>query len=844
MAQTQTAYIPLAGGLDLVSPALNIQPGYLLDCQNYIPAINGGYQRVAGYERFDGQTAPSSRRVFRLVVDNGDFVIGDILNGPDGSGSVVILEDHDGSSSLLGLCSYNGTFNEGDTVSNGTSSAKVVTALELDNSDLEDRKDWIDTVETHYRHRITKPAGDGAIEGVYEHKGTVIAFRANADHITASYSTDTGWKELTIDHYLMRYHQAGTNQPEEGTTITGHESGASATILRSVRYGGSSDDRTVSGYLLLDKSSVSEMFTDSEHLIAGEYDGGTLDTSEYLLLTAIADTELKAYPQPGDKIETESGTTAVLAEAITAEIQDDNTQQLALLLTDINGEFAKDDILLFPQPDDDGNPVDPVTVGTVNQAPETIYKLLPVDELPNPDDLLVFPTGEATLKQHLTIQQEDDTEHHYLRLDNITGTIAPGDSLQVKITVGRADGQQWPFSLTSGGRFEFVEYNFYAGNDTFRLYGCNGKDPAFEFAAGVLLPILMPEASDQNNPVSIEVHQDHLFLGFDTGMVRHSVVGEPLNFNGTLGAAEIGVGDPVTDLESIPGGVLVIASKNKLNLLYGNNTANWEKKLIARHAGARTGTVLSMGNTYLLDDAGIVDLARTEAFGDYEHATVSRLIQPLFNRMKNRSIGAAAFRYHNHIRYYFTEGDALVFKPESQTHPQITLLKYPIDLNCVCSVEDEQGEQAVWFGCKNGWVYRDGLATSFDGEPVESVLQTCYHHFGSANLRKSFKRMELDFSGQNEVDLRLQTELDYSGPHTASARTNTLRMFGSTGGYWEADDWNSFYWNGQDVSQEAISLSGTGRNLSVLIYHRCRYARPFTLQGFLAHYIPRRLDRG
>ena len=61
MPQTQTAYIPLAGGLDLVSPALTVRPGYLLDSLNYVPGINGGYRRVAGYTRYDGQDAERSQ---------------------------------------------------------------------------------------------------------------------------------------------------------------------------------------------------------------------------------------------------------------------------------------------------------------------------------------------------------------------------------------------------------------------------------------------------------------------------------------------------------------------------------------------------------------------------------------------------------------------------------------------------------------------------------------------------------------------------------------------------------------------------------------------------------------
>jgi hypothetical protein len=51
----------LQGGLDLVTPALMVKPGQLLDCLNYEPDINGGYRRMGGIERVDGRPKPSEQ---------------------------------------------------------------------------------------------------------------------------------------------------------------------------------------------------------------------------------------------------------------------------------------------------------------------------------------------------------------------------------------------------------------------------------------------------------------------------------------------------------------------------------------------------------------------------------------------------------------------------------------------------------------------------------------------------------------------------------------------------------------------------------------------------------------
>src|ERR1700683_4188861 len=56
---TQTKYYPFNGGLDVVTPALSVDPGFALSMVNYEPWYNGGYRRIDGNERFDGHAKPS-----------------------------------------------------------------------------------------------------------------------------------------------------------------------------------------------------------------------------------------------------------------------------------------------------------------------------------------------------------------------------------------------------------------------------------------------------------------------------------------------------------------------------------------------------------------------------------------------------------------------------------------------------------------------------------------------------------------------------------------------------------------------------------------------------------------
>jgi hypothetical protein len=56
----QTKYYPLNGGENLSQPAIAIEPGELLSSSNYECVTTGGYRRIDGFERFDGQPSPSS----------------------------------------------------------------------------------------------------------------------------------------------------------------------------------------------------------------------------------------------------------------------------------------------------------------------------------------------------------------------------------------------------------------------------------------------------------------------------------------------------------------------------------------------------------------------------------------------------------------------------------------------------------------------------------------------------------------------------------------------------------------------------------------------------------------
>ena len=110
----------LQGGLDTATPYLSRQPGTLTATTNFSPETDGGYALEAGYERFDGQPAPSETVVYNLnmVNDVTGLLPGDTITGSV-SGAVATVGAIFGKEIWCDVT--NGiNFMQGETVSGNT----------------------------------------------------------------------------------------------------------------------------------------------------------------------------------------------------------------------------------------------------------------------------------------------------------------------------------------------------------------------------------------------------------------------------------------------------------------------------------------------------------------------------------------------------------------------------------------------------------------------------------------------------------------------------------------------------------------------------------------------------
>jgi len=456
----------------------------------------------------------------------------------------------------------------------------------------------------------------------------------------------------------------------------------------------------------------------------------------------------------------------------------------------------------------------------------------------------------------------------YVVLTSVTGgPYTTGENLQVSaVTRAVADGGSSTFAFSTGGFYRFINHNFFGGSGTYRTYGCNGVDPAFEIDENnVVSPILFPKTPitgqpSTNDPFLIEEHAGYLFLAVPGGRFFRSVIGEPMLFNGFLGAAEFGIGDEITGLNSVVGNVLVVTSERETRGLFGSDPAtDLELKLIGERTGGKIHTAQKIDTVYALDDLGITSVARTDVFGDFAGSTVSPLVQPVINAMRDKTTDSTIVRSSNQYRVYFSDGSGLImFVPNVNADTRRTAdklpvefgyLSYPIVVQKIYNTEDETGKERTYFCSDDGYVYEDQIGTSFDGANINAYIRTAFYHMDTPSMRKRFRRCDLEISSNKPLTLKVTSDLSYGASEISSSLSDltsndvpVIQIFAG-GGFWDTDNWDEFYWDGQNISTARAQLRGSGENISLLIFHQSTTAQSFILQGITYHYDVRRLQR-
>lgn len=248
LPQVRYELIRLEGGLDQVTPTLSLKSGIARRAANFEASITGGYTRIAGYERFDGQPSPSAA-VYNLFdcTLTGAVAVGDTITGMS-SGATGVVIYVDGGTVVITRETSTFVASEGISIS-GTQVGTIDTIQGVATDGLEDAT-YAALAADDYRADIEAVPGSGPVRGVAYYNGVVYAWRDNAGgtQLDMYESTSSGWSQ--VPYYSQFDFAVGTNEIFVGETIVGHSSGATALVKAVIVESGSWSTGDAAGYIV------------------------------------------------------------------------------------------------------------------------------------------------------------------------------------------------------------------------------------------------------------------------------------------------------------------------------------------------------------------------------------------------------------------------------------------------------------------------------------------------------------------------------------------------------------------------------------------------------------------
>lgn len=294
--------------------------------------------------------------------------------------------------------------------------------------------------------------------------------------------------------------------------------------------------------------------------------------------------------------------------------------------------------------------------------------------------------------------------------------VLTGDTIHVSLTDATTGGANAIATTTSdmvynglpsivqlneaNSRFQVVSANFYAREDWDGFYGASGAGRAFSFAnfdadgSGSKDPYFIsinttsPEERDEDTPRHVAYHHGSLILGYRSGQVKCSVSGQPENFSGVDGAAELGVGDKLTGLLSLAGDTLAVYCEGSIHSFVGPDPLSFQPRTISPRTGAIEYTIINMGIPVHCDSRGVTTLEQSDKYGDFLGERLSANITPwvaqrmltsdtLFSTFNgNGLVCAIPCRTNNQAWFVFKDGYVLCMTINPGAPPAFTYRRY------------------------------------------------------------------------------------------------------------------------------------------------------------------------
>lgn len=429
-----------------------------------------------------------------------------------------------------------------------------------------------------------------------------------------------------------------------------------------------------------------------------------------------------------------------------------------------------------------------------------------------------------------------------LILSSTTGTFQAAEALNVTGTQrATCSGAATAIAPAAGGRVETWIANMGGATGASRIYGVDGVNRGFEFDGQTYVPIKTGMTLDK--PTHVIVHKNYLFFSFK-GSVQWSSLGAPYIWSPILGAGEIVLPEDVTAFRILPGdqnsSALSIYSRNNSFILYGNSASAFSLTTFDNGTGCNAYTTQSIADAYMLDDRGVITLATTRNFSNFDSSTLTFHLRPFIARNRGLATASGVSREKAQYRVFFSNGYGLYLTIVDQQFRGAMPVWFPVPVNCWVDGENANGDEVSYFGSGvDGMVYRMDSGTSFDGVAIPAYVKLNFNPQSNARVLKRYRRASLEVTGNGYADFSFGYLLGYESLDIDQANyANYTAPFLSSN--WDGVTWDNFIWDGKTLAPIEVVCEGTAENIALLISSNSKIASSFTINSAALHYSARR----
>jgi hypothetical protein len=255
-------------------------------------------------------------------------------------------------------------------------------------------------------------------------------------------------------------------------------------------------------------------------------------------------------------------------------------------------------------------------------------------------------------------------------------------------------------------------------------------------------------------------------------------------------------------------------------------------------------SVQNMSQTYAFDDRGAQSIQTALQYGNFTQSTLTNTVLPFINSRINLLTSATLCRRKSQYRLFFSDGFGLFITIVNGKLLGCMPVYFPNPVTCTYEGKKSTGEDIIYFGSTNGYVYQMEKGTSFDGEAIDFNLTMNYSNAKSPRTLKRYRKCvpELYADEASFAKFNISFMLGYdSNEYSQPAVNNYSRYAGAS--RWDVFIWDNFFWDSKPNDFLEVYMDGTAENVAILIDGSYDYIPAFTINSFLVHLTPRRMMR-